>query len=529
MFQTRKPNGALWHLAGLAVGCLAVVAAFFAAGERELGFFFSSDSLYLPSIYRDIFQEGGHLRQWSLNAAPNFFPDMGIFFMTEGLTESFLSATYIFPMVQFIGFFFFFHVALRLGTGLRDGRPATFAAMMVAMVFLWSIHGWDFYLAFLLLMNSWHLGALLNALMALCLLLWAIRRTGWLPFSLLVVLTVLGSASDRSFWTLFSAPACAVLVFAAFRSMHRKRLLLLASLIAAGSAVGYILLGILGFMIESPYQVMAFQRIAMSWERFSEQFFRLFIGNELKVYLMYVALFSLLYAIWKALREIWKSFGRDPAWRDRDGDARLVFYLFLPLACLANLISPVLNGSYDGDDSLRYNFAAIILALLSSSLIIADLGKRDRTIATALVLAFVLSASLWIIVPSEGRMEALLNYQPERSRLMDELAKDEGLRYGAAEYWDAKLMTMFSREGLEIAPVGEDQTLYVHVIRPGSQYAPDQNNARTFVVLSRPEKNGISKVKFGEQRSVERGGVQVVITEPWVFDPVTLQPVPVAR
>lgn len=181
MFQTRKPNGALWLLAGLAVGCLAVVAAFFAAGERELGFFFSSDSLYLPSIYRDIFQEGGHLRQWSLNAAPNFFPDMGIFFMTEGLTESFLSATYIFPMVQFIGFFFFFHVALRLGTGLRDGRPATFAAMMVAMVFLWSIHGWDFYLAFLLLMNSWHLGALLNALMALCLLLWpSVARAGCL-------------------------------------------------------------------------------------------------------------------------------------------------------------------------------------------------------------------------------------------------------------------------------------------------------------------------------------------------------------
>ena len=90
-------------------------------------------------------------------------------------------------------------------------------------------------------------------------------------------------------------------------------------------------------------------------------------------------------------------------------------------------------------------------------------------------------------------------------------------------------MTLVSREGLEIAPVGEDQTLYVHVIRPGSQYAPDQNNARMFVVLSRPEKNGISKVKFGEQRSVERGGVQVVITEPWVFDPVTLQPVPVGR
>lgn len=464
-----------------------------------------------------------------MNAAPNFFPDMVVFFGTEGVVGSFLAATYIFPMVQFIGFVFFFYLAIRLGLGVRDERPAAFGAMMVAGIFLWSIHGWDFFLAFQLLMNSWHLGALVNAIIALCLLLWGVRRGGWLPFTSLIVFTAIASASDRSFWPLFSAPAVAILLFAAFHSMQRKRLLLLALAIAASSALGYILLGNIGLNIESPYEVMAFHRIEMSWSRFSDQFYRLFIGKDLKSYLMYGALLSLLYTMWKAWQAVRDDYRKDQPSRGVDRDARLVFYLFIPLACMGNLISPVLNGSYDGDDSIRYNFAAIILALLSSSLIIADLGKRGRTITTALALALVLAASLYIIVPAEGRMEALLNYQPERSRIMDEIAKEEGLRYGAGEYWDAKLMTMFSQVGLEVAPVTEDQTLYVHVVRPEAQYAPEQEHPRTFVVLSRPENNGISEVKNLQQRLVERENVQVLITEPWVIDPSTLQAVPVER
>lgn len=189
----------------------------------------------------------------------------------------------------------------------------------------------------------------------------------------------------------------------------------------------------------------------------------------------------------------------------------------------------MLNGTYDGDDSIRYNFSAILLALLSSSLVVAELGRRGRTIATALALAGVLSASLWTVLPTHGRIQALLDFQPERVRRMDEIAKEEGLKYGAAEYWDAKVMTLFSHVGLEVAPVQPDQSLYVHVLRRGAYYAPEQSQPRTFVVLSRPEKNGISEVKDLQQRLVERGNVNVVITEPWVFDPLTLQAVPVDR
>jgi hypothetical protein len=149
----------LWLVSSLAIGCLAVVAAFFAVGEGEMRSFFMSDTLYLPSIYRDLFQQGGHLRDWSLNPAPNFFPDMALYFGLEWGLGSFPAASYVFPMFQFIGIASCFHVAFRIGTGLHDGRPAAFGAMMVAAICLWSNYGWDFNLAFNLLVNSFHQGA----------------------------------------------------------------------------------------------------------------------------------------------------------------------------------------------------------------------------------------------------------------------------------------------------------------------------------------------------------------------------------
>lgn len=292
-FRNWASQGDLWLVSGLAVGCLAVVAAFFATAEGELTFFFMSDTLYLPSIYRDLFQLGGHLRDWSLNPAPNFFPDMALYFGLEWGLGSFIAASYVFPMVQFIGIVYFFRVALHLGAGLRDDRPAAFGAMMVAGIFLWSNFGWDFSATFQLLVNSFHQGAFLNTLMALCLLLWGVRRKGWPCVVLLFLLAAVASASDRSFWPLFSVPACLVLLLIAFRSDQRHRVLSLALVIAVGSATGYFLLRSSGLMTENPYQFMAFGRIGMSWHNFTDQFLRMFTGKDLMSFLMWVAVLAL--------------------------------------------------------------------------------------------------------------------------------------------------------------------------------------------------------------------------------------------
>lgn len=510
-------------------GCLAVAAAFLATGDWDLGFFFSSDSLYLPSIYRDVFERGGSLWDWSLNPAPNFFPDMLLFFGAEGVLGDLRAASYVFPMLQFIGIAFFFRTALRLGLGTTDERPAAFATVLVATIFLCSPYGGEFGFAFHLLVNSFHQGAFLNALMALCLLLWGVRRGGWPPVALLILMAVVASASDRSFWPLFSAPAFMGLLVAAFRSGHRKRMIMLAVAVAAGSAAGHQLLISSGLRIENPYQLMAFQRILFSWGNFSDQFGRLLSNLNLPGVITWIAVLAWIHAIWRAWRGFRAGIHTDGRKTDPSEDARSVFLTFLPLSCLFILIAPVLNGSYDGDDSIRYDFSAIVLALLSASLAIVALGERGRRAATAGLFFIVMIATVRVLVKDHARLEALLHYKPERARVMDEIAKEEGLRYGAADYWDAKLITMFSDEGLEISPLGDEQRLYIHVIRPEAHMAPEETHPRTFILLARTKSQGIQEVHDLKYRSVDREDLRVRITEPWVFDPGSLKPEPVNK
>ncbi|MFT3884510.1 MAG: hypothetical protein QM724_03495 [Flavobacteriales bacterium] len=194
-------------LLALAAGCLAVVATFLRTGSWDLDFFFTSDSLYLPSLYRDLFQEGGHLSEWSLNAAPNFFPDMGLFFLLNWLTGSFLAATYLYPVVQFVAIAVLFRAIARESTLAKDDR---WVALGVGLLALVPLTGWwdgDFGYAFHLLINSFHAGAFVNALLCMWLLLRLIRGKGRWAWWILGLAIAAGSVSDRLFWVMFPIPA----------------------------------------------------------------------------------------------------------------------------------------------------------------------------------------------------------------------------------------------------------------------------------------------------------------------------------
>ena len=57
-----------------------------------------------------------------------------------------------------------------------------------------------------------------------------------------------------------------------------------------------------------------------------------------------------------------------------------------------------------------------------------------------------------------------LAYYPDKARILDDLKDEHQLKYGIAEYWDAKLMTSFSRNGVRLYTVfDEGFTPWYHV------------------------------------------------------------------
>ncbi|MES2142196.1 MAG: hypothetical protein V4471_04855 [Pseudomonadota bacterium] len=58
---------------------LIIFASLIYLNQKYIGLFFNSDHLMFPSVFKDLFLNQGHYKDWSLSPAPHFFPDIFTF------------------------------------------------------------------------------------------------------------------------------------------------------------------------------------------------------------------------------------------------------------------------------------------------------------------------------------------------------------------------------------------------------------------------------------------------------------------
>ncbi|MBE0640603.1 MAG: hypothetical protein IH599_01125, partial [Bacteroidales bacterium] len=119
---------------------------------------FSSDALYLPSIYRDWFIDGRGPVGWHFNPSPNFFPDMAAYFLLMFLTGgNIILSTSLYGLLQYFAIVLLFHAIIRRFTDLHTARLITaFGNLLLAMLLISPIRESFMYLGSYLLINSYH-------------------------------------------------------------------------------------------------------------------------------------------------------------------------------------------------------------------------------------------------------------------------------------------------------------------------------------------------------------------------------------
>jgi len=525
---------ALWFIAAVLAGCLAILATFLLATDKDLQLFFMSDTLYLPSIYRDVFEEGNSFLEWYLNPAPNFFPDMGLYCLLNGLLGDFRLASYTYPMIQFALIAMLFRAIVKESGLVKDDKAVALGTLLLALVALTGWWGNDFGFAFHLLVNSFHAGAFVNTLLCSWLLLRSFLARGPLVFLLLGLLTALASASDKLFWVMFTAPAAITCVLLASRRQVRWRMVSIALLVVGSTWLGDSGVRWLDdsnpLWVTKPYAYLEFVRIVSSWEHFLGML-RLYLGIGVMVagsivLGLVVTVWAMVHAIlW--LRIWFRSQRRDPDLTDiRPIAVKWMAGLFFPFVLLA----PVLNGSFDGMDSLRYNFAVFMLAPLATGVVLYNWGGRFSKWPTLALLAVVGFPALWTCLVRVDDYRRIATYKPERVREMDHLARELKLRNGVGDYQDAKVITMFTDEGLTVLPVFPHLAMYLHVNREGMfyGYGPEHERSISFhhVVLGRELPKARMIQLLGQDTGFHAyGAVEVMLTPPWTFDPATRLPV----
>lgn len=423
--------------------------------------FFNSDALYLPSIYRDIIMDGRSIAGWHFNPSPNFFPDMPVYFLLMYITGGdFILSTTIFALLQYTAIIVLFRQAIR--TFISPERAiitAAFSNLLLALFFVSAIYNHYLFLSYYLLANAYHTSVFTMSLASLLLYHSYLIKGGKVRLSILFILVLLCAVSDRIYLVALPLPILILSMLYGLLPYNRSRIFLSFGVIITASLASLILFNnlstIFPIRIGSPHNIFAYNEIWASGRRYIMGLQSEILKFNFDSLLIILFLVSLVWTAISGIRGL----------LNRKQTASISFYLvFSFLFAFFVLTAPIVNGNFASWDCLRYNIYPIYLSILNIPVLIGLSFKQPERAGwiTGLILScFYLTITIGGY--SNQRFREYLCTYPDRVMRIDSVAKEQGLKYGIGSYWEAKHTTMFSRQNLRVYAVYPDLDKYFHV------------------------------------------------------------------
>lgn len=448
----------------LLAGLFLLLAIFSNFSAYAFDVYFNSDTLYLPSVYKDLFVDKHKLTDWHLNPAPNFFPDMMLYFVMLFFSSgNFIVVSFVFSFIQFFSIILLFRHIFKLV------MPAAYAGYFGLLFLLFSFCvleylflGKDFMYTFYVLSNSYHTGAFVMSLVALSLFLKYISDRYKKRLVILFILSVVCVASDKLFIVLFSLPAFITTLFF-YKKTGTKTALLVSALLALSVFTGIKLFEFLEDSdfteFDKPYKMWSFENIRSSLDILLRQvsiYMSEFSFKGMTLYLFFTGLIARIVLFFCI--------------RQRENRSVFCQYLFFSICFdIIVFLAPVLNGSYTGFDTLRYNIFPLYVSALNNTLLVAWLVstsalKKYAAMGKSISTVFVLLLAFKAVFSFNAKgLKHYFSYYPPMARQIDALTEQHHLKCGVSEYWNAKKNTLFSKKNVKIYSVYDNLAVYGHV------------------------------------------------------------------
>jgi hypothetical protein len=464
-------TGKVTWIISLAVNLAWVLIVFSSLGPHQLPVWFNSDTLYLPSLYRDLFVDNSGLRGWHLNGAPNFFPDMPLFFLFNLVAGDFRLAMLIFSISQYMALILLLNLLLKaVARDISWHLPAIANFLMLVILFVTVFTG-DFVFTFYILSVGYHLGAFIMTILCLLFTLGYLRTGEKRYLILLMVFGFIAVLSNRIFIVMFVIPSVIVMLFfMALRDYRRmiKRFLSTVILFSAAGIIAFHLLSISRFIYfpAIEWKVFNFGNIWGSLDVMAGQHFRYlylmdFRGITVLLSLVSFILMSIIAII--LVRDVFRA-------KQKEMPVEAFYACFSTVFFIVVLFMPVINGSYVSWAMLRYNTFVFYLALFNYAFILHIVSSRAHAVKPVLtwmavgisVLATLFTLHRAVQTDFGTGLSAMLGHYPGYVECIDEFAGNSGFQYGISDYWYAKTTTMFSRQGVRLYTVYRDMGVWAH-------------------------------------------------------------------
>jgi hypothetical protein len=427
--------------------------------------FVNSDALYMPSIYQDLFVHRSGLSVWHLNGAPNFFPEMLLFFPLMAVLKSTTLTIMAYGLVQMFLIIFLMDRFLRLADVHISHSARYLVLLSYLLIPLSAVLDEGHLIPSQLLLAGYHAGFFVNSLLAAILALSYLKYGSWKRLLILGLLVFVAIISDKLFIMGFVVPAIIYSLLHLFQRGKKGPFLILIALASLTTLLALFTYRMLNFtaaidMISTGTKMFHFERIPEAMGNFLHHMKSVIMDYPTQRILVFATLLFILGAPVYLILYLKKYLSRrlNPL---PESSYALILYLFLFVVLI--LLTPIINGYYIGRSLIRYNYAALVMGaagfvylatmLLSRYAPPLWFKKYFTTACTAALLVLFLVLGLRH-QPVKG-LRSYVNHYPESVRILDELKKKHGLKYGLGGYWQAKYSTMFSRNNLRLYSVSK--------------------------------------------------------------------------
>jgi len=398
----------------------------------------NADSLFLPGMFTDIFEKGGHFTDWYRPRASFFFPDYAIFGLAYWLGPSLFWQVMLYAVFQVL----LLVAAVWLLAKAAVGTHAAVVTAVVSIALLWlALNAGQPFVY--LLASVFHYGAFLVSLLVsgLWLLLHdpARQKNRPLLYAAISLLVFAGSLSNSIFIVLCVIPLAATSLVAAVmtREFQLRRQLPFACVLLAGG-MGYVLDMLTASGGGGFAGKIDLARIPLNFQHSLDIFRGAIVA-------------------WPPLAVLWLAYAGVVAYSlsrlgDKGSSHRGVHWLavfsFISAACCVSVFTLV---TYLWPPQTRYYTGAMTWPLIVVAAFMASYWRRvfmPLAIGGSAIAALSLAVGTYAMAKDK---DLSTDYYPAEVACIDDALESVGLRNGIAYYWDARMAQSMSRLDLNIA------------------------------------------------------------------------------
>jgi hypothetical protein len=317
----------------------------------------------------------------------------------------------------------------------------------------------NFVFVFYFLSNSYHLGSFVLALLILNLTLRHFQSPRVINLLFIGLISFAGAMSDFLFIISASVPLLLTSIFLFKQNKVDLIKINIASII--GIVASLIFLQFLQhnhfLQLDEANSFLDIENIVNSLKEFGYQTYVILAKLDASTVIVVLSFISLALLTRNLYLILFKKI--------EVADSKKWLIVYSTIMVYSLFASPVLAGNYTGPDTIRYNYHAYILLIILLPYLIQSLWTREKKITFNLNYLLALKAVLvfcfTISISISGNN--YFKFQPKKAEIADDFSRATGLKTGAGSYWDAKLITMFSKENVIILCTFENLIPYDHV------------------------------------------------------------------